>query len=126
ISGRYITSQHISPILDKLNSKFKVTEIGRSPAGNPIHTIVVGNGPVRILAWSQMHGNETTTTKAVFDLLQAFRLFPEDPLVKMINDQVTLVIIPMLNPDGASNYTRENAGGIDLNRDALRLREPES
>ncbi len=30
----------------------------------------------------------------------------------------------MLNPDGASRWTRENAIGIDLNRDALRLIAP--
>jgi hypothetical protein len=32
----------------------------------------------------------------------------------------------MLNPDGASRWTRENAIGIDLNRDAIRLIAPES
>lgn len=126
ISGRYITYQHIKPLLEKLDSHFEVKEIGRSANGNPVHSIAVGQGPVKILAWSQMHGNETTTTKAIFDILQAFQLFPEDPLVKMISEQISLIIIPMLNPDGASNYTRENARGTDLNRDALRLREPES
>jgi hypothetical protein len=32
----------------------------------------------------------------------------------------------MLNPDGAALYTRENANGIDLNRDAQNLSQPES
>jgi hypothetical protein len=32
----------------------------------------------------------------------------------------------MLNPDGAELYTRENANGIDLNRDAQNLSQPES
>jgi hypothetical protein len=34
--------------------------------------------------------------------------------------------IPILNPDGASAYTRVNANEIDLNRDALAITQPES
>jgi hypothetical protein len=32
----------------------------------------------------------------------------------------------MVNPDGAAMYTRENAKGVDLNRDAQNLTQPES
>jgi murein tripeptide amidase MpaA len=32
----------------------------------------------------------------------------------------------MLNPDGASLYTRENANKVDLNRDSQDLTQPES
>jgi hypothetical protein len=35
-------------------------------------------------------------------------------------------MLPMLNPDGAALYTRENANLIDLNRDAQDLSQPES
>ena len=35
-------------------------------------------------------------------------------------------IVPILNPDGALNYTRNNLNGIDLNRDFLNLSQPES
>ena len=36
------------------------------------------------------------------------------------------MIIPQLNPDGSSAYTRFNRNNIDLNRDALDLSQPES
>lgn len=126
IKGRYLNFLHIEHLIEKCAENFTVKEIGNSVEGIPIHTITVGHGEIKILAWSQMHGNESTTTKAVFDILGAFQKFYEDPLLKFITDNISLKIIPMLNPDGALRYTRENANGTDLNRDALRLKEPES
>jgi hypothetical protein len=74
--------------------------------------------------WSQMHGNESTTTKAVLDLLNYLKL--ELGRTKNILQHFTLKIIPILNPDGAKAYTRVNANQIDLNRDAQDLSQPES
>jgi len=44
----------------------------------------------------------------------------------MWNYSYRIVIIPMLNPDGAENWTRVNEMNIDLNRDAVRRVSPES
>ncbi|MCA1920144.1 MAG: M14 family metallopeptidase, partial [Flavobacterium piscis] len=44
---------------------------------------------------------------------------------KMLNT-FTFYCIPILNPDGARLYTRENANKIDLNRDSQNLTQPES
>lgn len=126
IGGRYLTYSHIKPLLKTIDNYFVVEEVGRSYEEIPIHSVTLGKGKIKILAWSQMHGNESTTTKAVFDLLQAFVCFPQNPLLKLILERITLIIIPMLNPDGAFHYTRENANQTDLNRDALRLKEKES
>jgi hypothetical protein len=38
-----------------------------------------------------------------------------------ILDAFTFYCIPMLNPDGAALYTRENANKVDLNRDSQTL-----
>ena len=40
--------------------------------------------------------------------------------------QCALLIIPILNPDGAAAYTRYNANNVDLNRDAVNLTQIES
>lgn len=74
--------------------------------------------------WSQMHGNESTTTKAVWDMVNFMQ--SEEALAKTILKECTLMIIPMLNPDGANVYTRENINKVDLNRDAKNLTQPES
>ena len=71
-----------------------------------------------------MHGDESTTTKGLLDLINT--LLTDSPDPRMILDACSIEIIPILNPDGALQYTRENARGIDLNRDAQDLKQPES
>ncbi|NNE01774.1 MAG: peptidase M14 [Eudoraea sp.] len=124
LHGRYINHSMISPLLMNLEKVYLVETLGYSVLGLPIHSVQVGNGPVKILMWSQMHGNESTTTKAVFDLLNFLQ--EEHATSKEILQLCTLKILPMLNPDGAEAYTRVNANGVDLNRDAKELSQPES
>ena len=124
LHGRYVTYNHIVPLIKKLDTKFKVVSLGKSVENRTIESIEVGSGSTKIFMWSQMHGNESTTTKAVFDLLRF--LSSESDLALEILESCTLRIIPMLNPDGAAAYTRVNANGIDLNRDAQDVSQPES
>ena len=122
--GRYIHLQTISKLIDQYSTKFKVEIAGHSVNELPIHKILLGNGPKRIMMWSQMHGNESTTTKAVFDLLKF--LSSDNQLSATILNNSTLCIVPILSPDGAKAYTRVNANEIDLNRDAQDMSQPES
>ncbi|ULC58291.1 M14 family metallopeptidase [Flaviramulus sp. BrNp1-15] len=121
---RYITNKHIEPLLDNLGEQVNVETIGFSVLNKPIYGLKIGHGNKRILMWSQMHGNESTTTKALFDLFNT--LLDEDSILKHILDACTLYVIPILNPDGAEAYTRLNANEVDLNRDAQNLTQPES
>ncbi|PTL98874.1 MAG: peptidase M14 [Bacteroidetes bacterium] len=121
---RYITNDNIVPLLHDLSSVYDVDEVGKSVNDEPIFSITIGNGKNKILMWSQMHGNESTTTKALFDV---FNVLKEDIMLpKVILKHCTLKIIPILNPDGARLYTRLNANHIDLNRDAQDQSQPES
>lgn len=124
VTGRYLNADHIVPVLKKWNEKFSVTEAGNSVQGEPIFRVTLGSGPTNILIWSQMHGNESTTTKAVLDLIAC--LGADDTLSRSLLSACTITILPMLNPDGARDYTRTNARGIDLNRDARDQSQPES
>lgn len=114
--GRYIPPEKIEPLLLHYKSEFEIKEIGTSEKGRKIHSIKLGSGDFKILMWSQMHGNESTTTKAIFDLIQFLSVAGD--LQFQILKHITLLIIPMLNPDGARLYTRVNANSVDLNRDA--------
>ena len=127
ISGRYITLDHIKPLLKKYKNNFEISNIGISELGKDIPMITIGNGTKKVLAWSQMHGNESTTTKAIFDFLKF--ISQKDDFKDDIRDfykNYTLYVIPILNPDGANLYTRNNANGVDLNRDAQKLSQKES
>ena len=124
IHGRYITLDSIEPLLQKLNTNNQLKIIGKSVLGKSIYSYQIGEGKTRIFLWSQMHGNESTTTKALFDFLNVLQSGSE--LAQQLLNSFTFYSIPMLNPDGAKLYTRENANKVDLNRDSNELTQPES
>lgn len=119
ISGRYLLPNTLE---DFLKDKRNVTVVGKSVQGRSIFQYTFGNGATRLLMWSQMHGNESTTTKAVLDLIN----YLESAEAKELKDKFTICILPMLNPDGAVLWTRNNANEVDLNRDAQNLTQIES
>ena len=123
--GKWIHYAHISPLLSKLSEKLAVSIIGYSESAVPIHAVKFGSGSKKILIWTQMHGNESTGTKALFDFFNCIKS-STNPIIKEILENCTLLCVPMLNPDGSLNYTRVNANNIVLNRDAIDRKAIES
>jgi hypothetical protein len=101
-------------------------EIGRSLQGRPIRSVTFGTGPTTVLLWSQMHGDEATATMALADVFRFLAEASSDPIRERLRERLTIVFVPMLNPDGAELFQRENALGIDVNRDARQLATPEA
>ncbi len=124
LHGRYITLHNIEPLLRNCDGTFKVFLEGHSVLGKPVYSVTAGQGTTKVYIWSQMHGNESTTTKAIFDFLNFLKGGSE--LAEAWLSHFTFCILPMLNPDGAELYIRENANGVDLNRDSVQLSQPES
>jgi hypothetical protein len=124
LKGRYITINHILPILDHYREVFNISVAGFSENGVEIPLVSFGQGGKKVLIWSQMHGNESTTTKALFDFFKF--ITSNKQATKTLLSKHTFYVLPMLNPDGAALYTRENANGVDLNRDAQALSQRES
>lgn len=116
--GKWITFKNIENLILKHEELFKVNQIGFSEQQRPIYSLKIGNGSKKIFLWSQMHGNESTGTKALFDLFNCFSNSKSEEFSTILKE-CTLLFIPMLNPDGAEVYTRVNANNIDLNRDAV-------
>jgi hypothetical protein len=104
----------------------RIEEIGRSLQGREIRSVTFGEGSTSVVLWSQMHGDESTATMALADLFRFLAEATDDALRERLRQRLTIVFVPMLNPDGAELFQRENAAGIDVNRDARQLATPEA
>ena len=124
IQNRTFSYQDVQNIIDSLASKNNFETIGSSFEGREIKLCKIGNGSIKILMWSQMHGDEPTATAALFDLIIFFNE-NNNGLCHDILKACTLYIIPVLNPDGLEKFTRRNAQEIDINRDYLAEQSPE-
>lgn len=127
LKGRYITLEQLRPVIESYKNLIDISTVGSSELGKDIPLLKIGSGKKIVLGWSQMHGNEATTTKAIFDFLRLITQKEDfQSEIKRFLSSFTLFIIPVLNPDGAAVYSRENANSVDLNRDAQDLSQKES
>ena len=112
-------------LVDLYPGDIRVEEIGQSVGGRPIELLTLGHGTENIFLWSQMHGDEPSATPALLDIASFLLAHEDQPAIAAILQKFTLLMVPMLNPDGAEAYERRNLQGIDINRDALNLATPE-
>lgn len=111
----------LSDLADRAERGARI-EIGASVLGRPIVGLWLGQPPgsgapvVRLLGGH--HGNEPVAVEVA--LAAAERLVDgdggADPDVTALLDRATVWLVPDVNPDGIAADTRENARGVDLNR----------
>jgi len=81
--------------------------------------------PILVLA-AGVHGPERTLRESVLILTRDLAT-PGTPMNRLL-DELTLLVVPQINPDGFSQEprpTRGNLWGLDLNRDYMKLEQPE-
>jgi hypothetical protein len=86
---------------------------------------MVSGKPVVLLA-ANIHGRERTYRESLLVLLREMA-DRGTPVNRMLDDMI-IVVAPSINPDGLEahpNPTRGNAFGYDMNRDYMRLTQPE-
>jgi len=106
--------------------RLAMADVGQSMQGRPLRTVTFGTGSTKVFMWSQMHGDEATATMALADIFAFLVSTQPSALRDRIRSDLTVTFLPMLNPDGAELFQRENAAGIDINRDVRRLSSPEA
>ena len=88
-----------------------VSTIGYSAKGRAINAYYFGSGGSAVVYTGAIHGNETSTKslmdKWIADLEANARALPAD---------ISIVVVPIINPDGYAAGTRTNGNNIDLNR----------
>jgi len=84
--------------------------VGKSVGNRVIMTQVFGQGPDVILIMATIHGNEAAGAPLVRRLAQHIK-----ENLQLINGR-TIILMPVANPDGMAANTRQNANGVDLNR----------
>ncbi len=120
--NRYISPEKLFIYLQTNYSDY-ISQVGESVLGKPIYKMTLGSGTIRVLAWSQMHGNESNATHAILDLLEIFK--EQSSIKTKLLSKIKLDFIFMLNPDGSEVWTRRNALDIDMNRDYQKLSSKE-
>ena len=123
--------------LEARSPAVQMHEIGRSRKGRPLHLVVLSRPSVKapweahasgrpiIFLGAQVHGDEPAGAEG---LMLLARDLVEGPLEEIL-DEVIFLLVPQINPDGAEAGTwgsRGNALGYNLNRDYLRMDNPEA
>jgi hypothetical protein len=97
--------------LDRIESvsggRVEVGVVGQTAEGRDIHTARVGTGERVLIVQSAIHGNERTGTEALLGLLSDLAT-GDDPDTRRALEGVTLVAMPMVNPDGGELNRRTN------------------
>jgi hypothetical protein len=81
--------------------------IGQSNLGRDIYMVSVGHGPDNVVIITQQHGGEPHGTETVLNLIQNLGSSGR-PEFKQICEQLTVNIVPRVNPDGAEMWWRYN------------------
>lgn len=90
---------------------YSVSTFGTSVKGRPITAYYFGNGGRYILYTGAIHGNELSSKYIMESWINEL-----DGRAGEIPADVTLVVVPVANPDGAAIGQRSNANGVNLNR----------
>jgi hypothetical protein len=111
--------------------RVKVVSIGSSAKGRAIPLVTIADpavpeaGKKRLFIICRQHGDEPATTEAMLGLMERLATSGDQDVMGVLS-RVSFYFIPMVNPDGADAFRRRNANGADLNRDWLKLSQPET
>lgn len=120
---------YLGPLADS-SVRLSMKSVGTSVSGRPIPALFFSDDPVFgsrrgqkpvVMIYCQQHGDEPSGKEAA--MIVARRLLHEDA---GLLQNLDLILVPQVNPDGSEAGQRRNANNMDLNRNHVILSEPES
>ncbi len=110
ISG-FISHAELSRTLNKIEQTSKgtvaVEVAGFSNQGREIYKATIGSGKKVVLIQSEIHGNEKVGTKALLNMIEEIGN-SNSPKMKQLREELTIVAMPMINPDATELNRRGN------------------
>ena len=113
------------------NDRVWVGAIGKSGQGRTIPLVAVHHPQTafgqtaRFFITARQHGTEVAGTEAMMALIWHLAQSNSPTDVELLR-RLTFAIVPMVNPDGVVAGQRDNAAGMDLNRDWSSRSQPET
>jgi dipeptidyl-peptidase-4 len=102
-----------------LNREFTLVTIAKDPVATPQDAL--RSGKTIVLIANSVHGNETAGKEAA---QLVARELVSGTLQKLLDDVIVL-FVPLINPDGGEVRRRTNEEGFDMNRDYIKLESQE-
>ena len=123
-----INNQYYVDWAQQLESDDQVKQslLGESIQGRPIYKLEsYGESNEWLVILGRLHPPEITGALALFPFVET--LLANNSFADSFRQKYNLLIIPNLNPDGvAMGNWRHNANGVDLNRDWITFKQPET
>ncbi|WP_459867657.1 M14 family zinc carboxypeptidase [Halomonas shantousis] len=94
--------------LDRERDTLELAVAGHSLEGRPLYRATVGHGPRTVMIVTQQHGDEPLGTEAALGLLET--LSRDSDSARALRENVTVVVMPRVNPDGWARWQRQAAG----------------
>lgn len=114
-TGGWITPEEVEAALDALEGPHATrVDLGQSLAGRPLTALRISASAAPLYALRVLgghHGNEPISVVVALALAERLAAAPE-----LVPADAEVWIVPDVNPDGLAAHARENAFGVDLNR----------
>ncbi|MBT8396534.1 MAG: DUF2817 domain-containing protein, partial [Gemmatimonadetes bacterium] len=119
--------------LESRTELMNVVKITETLGGRDVVLSILSNPPVFqkadlaysdkpvVLIVNNVHGGEVAGKDAAMEIMRDLVLGDLNPLL----DEVVVLVVPTINPDGAEARRRTNNEGFDMNRDYLKLESQE-